>query len=102
VLKNARGARTGSRSSSKTDWRRLEKITDEEIRAGIEADPDIRPTDDEFWKGARVVRPAKEPVAVLLDPDVIAWFRRSGDIEARINDILRVHVLEQLRQGKDR
>jgi uncharacterized protein (DUF4415 family) len=78
-------------------------MTDEEIRAGIEADPDIRPTDDEFWKGARVVRPGpKVPVPVLLDPDIIAWFRQTGDIEARINDILRTHVLEQLRQGKDR
>jgi uncharacterized protein (DUF4415 family) len=73
-----------------------------EIRAGIEADPDIRPTDDEFWKGARVVRAGpKQPVPVLLDPDLVAWFRRSGDVETRINDVLRAHVLKQLREDKD-
>jgi hypothetical protein len=30
-----------------------------EIRKGIESDPDVRPTDEEFWKDAKVVLPPR-------------------------------------------
>ena len=32
-------------------------MTDEEVHAAIVADPDARPTDENFWKSGRVVRP---------------------------------------------
>ena len=47
----------GILAGQNTDWKRLRAITEAEIRAGIEADPDAQPTDEEFWKDAKVVRP---------------------------------------------
>ena len=40
-----------------TDWKRLRNLTDAEIRRAAESDPDVRPTDAEFWKNARLVIP---------------------------------------------
>ncbi len=62
---------TTAMSEPKTDWRRLRSTTDEEIHAGIIGDPDAKPTDEAFWKDARVVMPRrKEAVAMRSDPDL--------------------------------
>ena len=49
----------GRTRRTRTDWAQLRFITDAEIRAGIAADPDARPTMAEFWKGARLLQPTK-------------------------------------------
>jgi hypothetical protein len=40
--------RTSTVSKPKTDWDELYTLTDEQVRAGIEADPDAHPTDEAF------------------------------------------------------
>ncbi len=40
-----------------TDWQRLRAMTDAEVHAAVMADPEIKATDDAFWKAARVVMP---------------------------------------------
>jgi hypothetical protein len=35
----------------------LRRLRDAEIREGIEADPYAHPTEEEFWKNAKVVPP---------------------------------------------
>ena len=44
-------------SEGKTDWHRIACLTEAEIIAGAESDPDAQPTDKEFWKDARLVMP---------------------------------------------
>jgi hypothetical protein len=44
-------------SSTGTNWDRLRSMTDEEIERNIQSDPDILPTDIEFWKDAVLVIP---------------------------------------------
>jgi uncharacterized protein (DUF4415 family) len=83
-------------------WERLDRMTDEEIRAGIEADPDVHPTDDAFWQGARVVRPGtKATVPVAIDSDIVAWFRKETNAEAAINAALRSYILARLREDEN-
>jgi hypothetical protein len=56
------GDTTGKISNAElaTDWRRLHEMTDEEAHAAIADDPDLDPTDENFWKSARLVgRPSK-------------------------------------------
>src|SRR5215471_6540040 len=66
-----------SKIERRTDWRRLRSMTDEEIHAAIIDDPDARPTDEAFWKDARIVAPQrKETVTMRLDADLLEWFRR--------------------------
>lgn len=79
-----------------TDWRRLDAMTDEQITAAAEADPDARPLDEEFWKTARVVFPPNRPKrhqGLRLDADVIDWFKGHGKgWQTRINAVLRAYV----------
>jgi hypothetical protein len=42
-------------SKLKTDWDQFCDLTDEQVRTGIEDDPDAHRTDEDFWKKAEVV-----------------------------------------------
>ena len=90
----------GLKAEPKTDWDRLRRMTDEEIRQGIESDPDAHPTDEAFWKDAKVVMPQrKDTVTMRLDPDILAWFRQEPGYQTRINAILRSYMNAQRKTG---
>jgi hypothetical protein len=52
-----RNSSTSRRREVKTDWQRLDSMTPAAIRKAILADPDAHPTDEAFWKTAKVVFP---------------------------------------------
>jgi uncharacterized protein (DUF4415 family) len=82
-----------SKAEARTDWRRLRGMTNAEVHAAVIAGPDIKPTDETFWKAARVVMPQpKKTVTVRLDADLLAWFRRERGYQTRINAILRAYM----------
>ncbi len=90
-------APTGKTSKAKpgasTDWGKLRHRTDARIRHGIASNPDVRPTDEEFWKDAKVVWPTpKKVVTMRLDADLLAWFRQQRGYQTRINAILRAYM----------
>ena len=77
-----------------TDWEKLRQMTDEEIHTAIESDPDIEPTDANFWMSAKVVLPQrKEVVTIRLDADIVEWFRQEKGYQTKINAILRAYML---------
>ena len=81
--------------SGKTDWKRLEKLTDEDIAKAVAEDPDAPPLwTAEDWANAKiVVPPAKQPVTIRLDGDVIDWFKKQGaGYQTRINAVLKAYV----------
>jgi len=81
------------KGKTRTDWARLERMTDAEIRAGIRRDPDARPTDAEFWKTGRLVMPEpKKSITIRLDADVLRFFRRKPRYQTRINAVLRSYM----------
>ncbi len=87
---NAKGKRS---SLTGTDWDRLRRMNAASIRKGIAADPDAHGTDEEFWKGAKVIMPApKEIVTMRLDADLLRWFRQQRGYQTRINAILRAYM----------
>ena len=91
---------TTSKAEPKTDWRRLRSMTDEEVHAAIIEDPDAEPTDEAFWKGARVVMPRpKETVTMRLDADLLEWFRNERGYQTRINAILRAYMNAHTTRG---
>ena len=76
-----------------TDWNRLGRRTDRQVRRAIQADPDARSTDASFWKGARVVMPkAKQAITIRLDADLLEWFRGQERYQTRINAVLRTYM----------
>ncbi|MDP9349555.1 MAG: BrnA antitoxin family protein, partial [Gemmatimonadota bacterium] len=59
---------------SRTDWARLDAMTEEEIEANALSDPDNPPWTDEELKNARLVMPedrGKTPVSIRLDNEVL-------------------------------
>jgi len=89
------------RRPSKTDWRRVEAQTDEDIAEAVRNDPDAAPLLDEAWfKKARLVEPpSKELISIRLDKDVLDFFRaQGGRYQTRINAILRTYM-EHVRES---
>ena len=76
-----------------TDWDRVRGLSDAEVHASIEGDPDAHATDEQFWAAAKIVMPGrKEVVTIRLDTDLLEWLRRKPGYQTRINAILRAYM----------
>lgn len=91
--------RTAKRSrktkQSKTDWKRVDALTDEEIETAIKGDPDAAPIlDAEWFKRARIILPEpKMAISIRLDRDVLDWFKAQGPrYQSRMNAVLRAFM----------
>ncbi len=90
----ARSTRS-SASTRKSDWDRVDALSDADIRRAIRSDPDAAPELDAAWlRRAKIVLPQpKEAVSIRLDRNVVEWFRRQGrGYQTRINAVLRFYV----------
>jgi uncharacterized protein (DUF4415 family) len=87
------------RMKGKTEWARLDAMTDEELTRNAMGDPDAPLMDDNFWKNARWVSPpGKDMVTMRIDKDVLAWFQKRGKgYQTRINAVLRAYMEAQRR-----
>jgi uncharacterized protein (DUF4415 family) len=57
---------------------------------------DIPELDDEFFRKAQINVPAKQPVTLRLDTDVLVWFKSQGQgYQTRINKLLRSYMENQ-------
>jgi len=84
------GKHTGKVKASGTDWSGLRNLSDRKNRRAIESDPEARPTNADFWKGAKVVLPqAKQTVTIRLDADLLEWLRQQKGYQTRVNAVLR-------------
>jgi uncharacterized protein (DUF4415 family) len=80
--------------ASKTDWKRLGKLRDDEIDTS-----DIPELGDDFFKRAQLHVPPKQAVTMRLDVDVLNWFKAQGQgYQTRINKLLRAYMLAHQRQ----
>jgi uncharacterized protein (DUF4415 family) len=79
------------RMKGKTDYARLDAMTDDDIARAVADDPDTVPLDLDWTKAHLVIPPGKEVVTLRLDIDVLGWFRAQGKgYQTRINQVLRV------------
>ena len=85
----------------RTDWARVDALTDEDIAAAIRDDPDAAPELDEEWfASATLVMPQpKEQISIRLDRDVLEHFRRYPRYQTRINAILRAAMEHEKKAG---
>ena len=88
---------TGTASvKTATNWKLLQSLTDKEIRSALKTDPDVHPTDANFWKKAKVVLPQpKLTVTIRLDADLLGWLRQQKGYQTRINAVLRTYMEAQ-------
>ncbi|WP_372997092.1 BrnA antitoxin family protein [Marinobacter sp.] len=78
--------------TSKTDWQRMAEQDDERIDTS-----DIPELDEAFFEKAELRVPAKQPVTLRIDEDVLAWFKAQGKgYQTRINKLLRQYMENQV------
>ena len=79
---------TVSKKLTKSDLKRLDKMTDEDIDYS-----DTPAFDEEFLRTVEMkFSPGKKPVALRLDTDVLEWMKAQGKgYQSRINAILRAY-----------
>ena len=91
-----------ARGESRTDWARVDAMTEEELEAAIASDHDWADIPRDWYEHARPHYPEgmKKQVSLRIDPDVLAWFKRQGpDYRQRINRALRAFVDAHERRG---
>lgn len=88
-----------ARGEDKTDWARVNALTDEDIERAMRDDPDWQDFIDIDWSKAVMVIPQKKKaISIRLDEDIIDFFQQTGKgYQTRINAVLRHFIREQKR-----
>jgi uncharacterized protein (DUF4415 family) len=90
------------RTRGKTDWARVDALTDREIQKAVNADPDAAPIlDREWFRTAKLVLPERKvPISLRMDREVVEWFKAHGKrYQSRINAVLKAYVQAQRKVG---
>ncbi|AYM81670.1 MULTISPECIES: BrnA antitoxin family protein [Agrobacterium] len=91
-----------AKGDDRTDWKRVDALTDEDIDRATRDDPDWAGFEDIDWSKAEVVFPTpKQSISIRVDQDVVDFFKATGKgYQTRMNAVLRHYVHEQKkRQG---
>lgn len=89
-----------ARGESKTDWKRVEAMSQTEVERLADKDEGRLAPD---WESTVIVGlpPAKQDIHIRLDGDILDWFKARGrGYQTRINAVLRAFV--QTRQRAER
>ena len=79
-------------STSKTDWARIDAMSDHEIDTS-----DIPPLTDEFFAKAKLPMPSSlATAAIRVDPETLSWFQSKGEeAEQHMTAALRLYAEAQ-------
>jgi uncharacterized protein (DUF4415 family) len=81
------------RGGSRTDWKKVDAMTEAELEASIAADPDDVHEALDWTRAVKGLPPPKEPLKLRIDADVLDWFRKTGKgYQTRMNNVLRAFV----------
>jgi uncharacterized protein (DUF4415 family) len=90
------------RRKGKTDWVRVDSLTDDDIAKAVATDPDAAPIDIDWSKATLVQFNKKKAISIRIDEDVLDFFKREGDgYQRRMNAVLRSYM-EQTTKPKKR
>ena len=85
--------------NSKSDWKRVQGMSEEETLRRAEDDPENPPLTDEEMRRLKPMRledflpRPKEQISVRVDADVLKWLRSQGPgYQTKINAVLRAYM----------
>jgi uncharacterized protein (DUF4415 family) len=87
--------------ADRTDFARLDAMTDDDIATQL-ADPDVAPewTDEMIDRAEVMLPPKKVPISLRVDPDVLSFYKRSGHgYQSRMNAVLRSYMEQKRRKS---
>jgi uncharacterized protein (DUF4415 family) len=78
---------------TKTDWKRVDAMTEQELKRNARSDQATILANKKFWDSAKLVIPEnsnKERITIRVDADILDWLKEDGrGYQTRINTILR-------------
>ncbi len=86
----------------KTNWERVNNMTDEEITAIARSDPDNPEwTEEDF--DSMMVQHRKPGASVNVDAEILQWFQSfTNNAQEEINSVLREYIQQQSNQQQDK
>jgi uncharacterized protein (DUF4415 family) len=91
----------GDRRKGKTDWARVDALTDEDIAKAVADDPDAAPIDIDWSDAVLVIPTRKKAISIRVDEDVLEFFKKEGDgYQRRINAVLRSYMQQKAKPKK--
>ena len=91
----------GERRKGKTDWAKVDALTDEQIEAAVRKDPDAVPLDVDWSDAVFVIPPKKKAISIRVDEDVLDYFKKQGaGYQRRINAVLRSFMQQKAKSKK--
>ena len=92
----------GDRRKGKTEWARVDKLTDADIEKAIASDPDWDEFKDIDWSNAVLVMPVKKKaISIRVDEDVLDFFKSGGEgYQRRMNAVLRSYMQQKSKRKK--
>jgi len=93
--------RSAEPAAGRTDWTRIDALTDVEIERMAKADADNPATSAKDWAEAMIgLPPLKTPVNAKFDVDVVDWFKAQGrGYQTRMNAVLRRYMEAHRKAG---
>ena len=91
-----------SRRRGKTDWARVDALTDRDIVTAAKTDPDAAPILNKKWfQQAIVLTPERKvPISLRIDREVVDWFKAHGKrYQSRMNAVLKAYVQAHRKAG---
>ncbi|VEN74421.1 HigB toxin protein (fragment) [Candidatus Desulfarcum epimagneticum] len=79
---------------SKTNWEKIDSMSDEELTQNAISDPDNPPLDDTFFSHSKPVDlpRGKKQITLRIDEDVYIWFKaNSKKYQTHINAVLKAY-----------
>lgn len=81
------------RGGSRTDWKKVDTMSEAGLEASIAADPDDVHEPLDWTRAVKTPPPPKQPVKLRVDADVLEWFRKTGKgYQTQMNNVLRAFV----------
>ena len=91
----------GDRRKGKTDWARVDALTDEDIAKAVANDPDAAPLDIDWSDAVLVTLARKKAISIRVDEDVLDFFKKEGSgYQRRINAVLRSYMQQKAKPKK--
>jgi uncharacterized protein (DUF4415 family) len=82
-----------TRGESRTDWARVDAMSEKELEASIAADADDVHEGLDWSEAVKGLPPHKEHINIRVDSDVLSWFKGTGKgYQTRMNNVLRAFV----------
>ena len=82
-----------ARGESRTNWARVDAMSEEELDASIASDADDVHEGLNWSEAVKGLPPRKEHINMRVDADVLNWFKGTGKgYQTRMNNVLRAFV----------